>query len=259
MSLKVTIAGCGTSSGVPIPGIGWGKCDPNNPKNNRKRVAIKIMDGDNCIWVDAGPDLREQLLATDTNHIDGLIITHAHADHVHGLDDLRWINNAMDADIPCFTDQQTLEQLEKRFAYVLTPRDMQENKYNKPVLVPHTITPGQVFNINGTSIMPIEQDHGFSTSLGIRIGDFAYCTDVVDFSDEAWGLLQGVRYWIVDCLGYNPHPTHAHLDRVLQWVERLRPEQTYFTHMNASMDYDTLIASLPKGVQPAYDGLTFQI
>ncbi len=259
MSLKITVVGCGTSSGVPIPGLGWGRCNPNNPKNRRKRVSIKIMDDDNCIWVDAGPDLREQLLMSDTKHIDGLIITHSHADHIHGLDDLRWINNAMKADIPCFSDARTLEQLDERFAYVFTPLSPEQSNYNKPVLVQNIIESGEIFSVNQTKILPIEQDHGYSTSLGIRIGDFAYCTDVVDFSEKSWEMLQGVRYWIVDCLGYNPHPTHAHLDRVLEWIEKLQPEQTYFTHMNAALDYDELRETLPKNIAPAYDGLEFTV
>ncbi len=260
MPIEVTVVGCGTSSGVPVPGvIGWGKCDPNNPKNRRMRVSIKITDGDNCIWVDAGPDLREQLLLSNTHHIDGLIITHAHADHIHGIDDLRWINNSMKSDIPCYSDAGTLQQLEQRFNYAMIPVEVSDKPFNKPVLTPHTIEFGKHFYINETKILPIEQNHGFSTSMGLRIGDFAYCTDVLDFSEQSWEMLQGVRYWIIDCLGYNPHPTHAHLDRVLEWVEILKPEQTYFTHMNGSLDYDTLCQTLPSHIRPAYDGLCFTV
>ncbi|MCH9853050.1 MAG: MBL fold metallo-hydrolase [Alphaproteobacteria bacterium] len=260
MPLEVTVLGCGTSSGVPVPGvIGWGKCDPTNPKNRRMRVSIKVTDGDTCIWVDAGPDLREQLLLSNTNHIDGLIITHAHADHIHGIDDLRWINNSMRSDIPCYSDANTLQQLHQRFNYAMTPVEVSDKPFNKPVLTPHTIEFGKPFYINETKILPIEQNHGFSTSMGLRIGDFAYCTDVLDFSEQSWAMLQGVRYWIIDCLGYNPHPTHAHLDRVLEWVEILKPEQTYFTHMNGSLDYDTLCQKLPAHIRPAYDGLCFTV
>ncbi len=259
MSLEITILGCGTSSGVPIPGIGWGNCNPNNPKNYRKRVAILVKSGDTQLLVDAGPDLREQLLASNINHLDGLFITHAHADHIHGLDDLRWINNKMKRDLPCFTDAKTLAILQERFAYVFTQLPVGQENYHKPVLTPQIIGAGKKFTLHHLECLSLEQNHGFSKSFGLRIENFAYCTDVFDFPSKSWQALQGIDCWVVDCLGYKPHPTHAHLERVLGWVEQLKPKQTYFTHMNASLDYDEVMKILPQGVQPAYDGLVINV
>ena len=262
MTLKVTILGCGTSSGVPIPGLGWGACDPNNPKNRRKRVSILIQKGDTNLLVDAGPDLREQLLINDIKHLEGVFITHAHADHIHGLDDLRWINVTMKRDIPCFTNYETLNVLFDRFGYVFTPLlpDKAEKKiYHKPLLIAKTIEPLKPFTIGEITATPFEQDHGFSISLGLRVDNFAYCTDVFDFPDESWKMLEGLDCWVVDCLGHKPHPTHAHLERVLGWIERIKPKRTYFTHMNTALDYDETMRMLPSGVEPAYDQLIIDL
>jgi len=263
MSLRIAILGCGTSSGVPVPGLGWGQCDPANPKNRRRRVSIMISKGDTNFLIDAGPDLREQLLSQDVNHLEGLFITHCHADHIHGLDDLRWINIAMQKEIPCFSNQASMEILRDRFGYAFQPIEQNETTtrkvYHTPVLTANIIEPLQEFTVADMKILPFNQDHGYSISLGLRVENFAYCTDVFDFPEESLAVLEGLDCWVVDCLGYKPHPTHAHLEKVLGWVEQLKPKQTYFTHMNASFDYDTLLNLLPKGIEPAYDDLVIEL
>jgi phosphoribosyl 1,2-cyclic phosphate phosphodiesterase len=254
--VKIRVLGCGGSGGVPLIGDKWGNCDPGEPKNRRRRVSILVEEGATTLLIDTSPDLREQLLDAGTSRLDAVLFTHAHADHLHGIDDLRSVNRLMRAPIPVYANPDTLEKISQRFGYVFAPLESGDSFY-KPTLVPHVID--GAFEIAGIRIVPFEQDHGFSTTLGFRIGDMAYSTDVVDLDETAFGVLEGVELWIVDCLRYEPHPTHSHLAKTLSWVARVKPRRAVLTHMDIPLDYATLRRDLPAGVEPGYDGLTIEL
>lgn len=254
--MKIRVLGCGGSGGVPLIGDKWGNCDPGEPKNRRRRVSILVEEGATTLLIDTSPDLREQLLDAGTSRLDAVLFTHAHADHLHGIDDLRSVNRLMRAPIPVYANPDTLEKIGQRFGYVFAPLESGDSFY-KPTLVPHVID--GAFEIAGIRIVPFEQDHGFSTTLGFRIGDMAYSTDVVDLDETAFSVLDGVELWIVDCLRYEPHPTHSHLAKTLSWVARVKPRRAVLTHMDIPLDYATLRRDLPAGVEPGYDGLTIEL
>src|SRR5579883_1043602 len=254
--MKVTMLGCGPSWGVPRIGNGWGQCDPKNPRNRRRRVSALVEEAGATLLIDTSPDLREQLLDAGVARIDAVLFTHAHADHLHGLDDLRAVNRLMKRPIPIYGTAQTLATIEQRFSYVFAPLQP-GSTYYKPVLTPHVLD--GPFEFAGLSIVPFEQDHGFSKTLGYRIGDMAYSTDVVDLDEAAFAVLEGVRLWIVDCLRYEPHPTHSHLEKTLNWIARVKPARAVLTHMDPGFDYATLCRELPPGVEPGFDGLTIAL
>lgn len=255
--MKITILGCGGSGGVPLLGNNWGKCDPANPKNFRLRPSIFIETAAGRILIDTSPDLRQQLLAAKIDKIDAVLFTHAHADHLHGIDDLRGINRLMQATIPVYADAPTMAEIEKSFGYVfkLIPGGQ---GYFRPQLVPHVIAAYQPFHAAGVEIMPLDQDHGFMRSLGFRIGNFAYSTDVVEIPDRSMELLAGIDTWIVDCFIDEPHHTHAHIDKTLAWIERIKPKRAILTHMSARLDYAKLLAQCPPGVEPGFDGMIIE-
>lgn len=252
--MKVTILGCGGSGGVPLVGGVWGACDPANPKNRRRRSSILIEKDDATILVDTSPDCREQLLAAGVRRLDAVLYTHAHADHLHGIDDLRAINRQMRRPIPVYAAAWTLDEIEARFAYALRPIEPGDTFY-KPTLEPHVID--GPFTVAGIRIEPFVQDHGFSKTLGFRFGALAYSTDVVDLDDRAFAALAGVDVWIVDCLRERPHPTHSHLAKTVAWIERVRPRRAILTHMDVDLDYEKLRKSLPPSIEPGYDGMGF--
>lgn len=253
--MRVTILGCGGSSGVPLVGNVWGECDPKEPRNRRRRVSILVEEGDTRILVDTSPDLREQLLDANVDRLTGVILTHAHADHLHGLDDLRSINFLMQAPLPLYATPETLKEVEQRFGYAVKPMTHQ-GEYYRPILTPQAIA-GAEFAIGGIAIQCFEQDHGVGgTTLGLRFGKVAYSTDVVRLPPAAFEILRGVDLWIVDCLRFTPHPTHAHFDLVMEWIERVRPKRALLTHMGHMMDYRSVLRRCPPGVEPAYDGLS---
>lgn len=255
--MKITILGCGSAPGVPSIAGGWGHCDPTNPKNRRRRASILVQDGDTTVLIDASPDLREQLLDAGVKRLDAVLFTHGHADHIHGIDELREINRLMRAPIPIYGDPETLKVLETRFDYAfegIPPGEV----FFKPWLIANVIGT-EDFRIGTLSIRAFPQSHGYSTTLGYRINDVAYSTDVLDFSDEIFPQLTGLSAWIVGALQEMPHPTHAHLDKVLGWIERVKPRRSVITHMSNAMDYETLRAKLPVGVTPAFDGLHFEV
>lgn len=258
--LKVTILGSGPSSGIPMVGDDWGDCDPNEPRNYRRRSSILVESGDTTILIDSSPDCRAQLLDAGVKRLDAIVYTHSHADHSHGIDDLRWINFAMHAPLPAYGDTNTLKILNDRFGYVFSPlrppKPGEPVRYYKPCLVPHEIT--GTFEIAGVTLKPFEQDHGFSKTLGYRIGDFAYSTDVVALDDAAFEALEGVDTWLVDVFRRDPHPTHAHLDLTLSWIDRVKPRRAIFCHMGPDLDYRTLCQELPQGVEPGYDGMVLE-
>lgn len=254
--LTIRMLGCGSSMGVPViggpDGHGWwGTADPSDPRNKRMRPAITVEDGQNRVLVDTGPDLRYQLIDNGIKHVDAILYTHHHADHTHGIDEVRGLNYAQNAWIDAYMNQITYDRLHTAFGYVFEP--LKASNFYKPCLKAHLIKGS--FSVGTLDITPFDQDHGFSTSLGFRIGDFAYSTDVVDLDETAFAVLEGVDTWIVDCLRDEPHVTHAHFDKVMEWIDRLKPRRTVFTHMNQLVDYADWAAKCPDGVEPGVDGL----
>ncbi|MCC6469272.1 MAG: MBL fold metallo-hydrolase [Alphaproteobacteria bacterium] len=255
--MRVTILGCGGSSGVPLIGNFWGDCDPAEPRNRRRRVSILIEQADTTVLVDASPDLREQLLAAGVNRLTGVVLTHAHADHLHGIDDLRAVNFAMQAPLALHATPATLAEVGARFGYALKPLPA-GGDYYRPALVP-TPVDSAAFQIGEIAFQCFEQDHGIGgTTLGLRFGAIAYSTDVVRLPPAAFEVLAGVDTWIVDCLRPTPHPTHAHFDQTMEWIARIKPRRAVLTHMGHLMDYRSVAARCPPGVEPGYDGMVLE-
>ncbi len=253
--MKITVLGCGGSLGVPMVGNVWGRCDPAEPRNRRRRPAILVEGGGVTLLVDTPPDLREALLSAGVTRIDAVLYTHGHADHLHGVDDLRALTFGH-GPIPAHLDADTRREIEHRFAYVIESVDMDRGLY-RPLLRPVAID--GPFRIGGLDIVPFVQEHGSGHSLGFRFGGFAYSTDVVALDETAFATLDGVAVWMVDATREEPHPSHSHLANTLEWIARLKPRLAYLTHMNQTMDYRRLMATLPPGVEPAYDGLVIEI
>ncbi len=254
--MKVTILGCGGSGGVPLITGAWGECDPANPKNRRLRASIAVEHKGTTLIIDTSPDLRAQCLAADIRHVDAVLYTHDHADHTHGIDDLRTFVQVQQKPLPMYGDAPTLAFLKKRFGYIFDVGSDQPNIY-KTVAIPHLIEGN--FQIGEIEIQPFTQGHGGRTSLGYRFGKIAYSTDVVELDETAFKALEGIEVWIVDCIALDPRPSHSHLAQTLEWIERVKPKRAYLTHMSPLLDYDKLMAMLPEGVEPAYDGLVIKV
>jgi phosphoribosyl 1,2-cyclic phosphate phosphodiesterase len=254
--MRVTILGCGASTGVPAIGPDWGRCDPADPRNRRRRASVLVEIGPVAVLIDTSPDLREQLIDARVARLDAVAMTHAHADHLHGIDDLRSVNRLMGEAIPLWADGRTLAEIRHRFGYALEPVP-EPGRYYKPTLEPHEIT--GPFSIAGVPVVPFTQDHGFSTTLGFRIGQMAYSTDVTELDGDGFAAVAGVELWIVDCLRRAPHPTHSHLAKTLSWIARIRPRRAILTHMDQSLDYRELSAELPAGAEPGQDGLVIEL
>lgn len=254
--MKVTILGSGTSSGVPRVGNDWGQCDPSNPKNRRRRVSILVGHHNARILVDTGPDLREQLLDAGVAQVDGVIWTHDHADHCHGIDDLRQLYHARGQPVDGYGRQETLDSLKHRFAYAF------DGQSGYPAVAAAHLLPDHM-NLNGISVQVVDQPHGDITTAGLRFdaggASVVYSTDFSELTVEMENRFQGVDLWIVDSLRRRPHPTHPHLALALEWIARLRPRRALLTHLDNSMDYETLRAELPEGVEPAYDGMEVEL
>lgn len=258
--MRVTVLGCGSSAGTPSVEAGWGQCDPNNPKNRRLRPSIFIEHEGKTLLIDTSPDLREQLITHDIKHIDAVLYTHAHSDHLHGIDDLRGINRLMNAAIPVYGDRKTLDTITQRFPYVFEALAEDATVYYKSTLEPKIeISHGEHFEAAGFSITAIDQDHGYVDSKGFRIGDFAYSTDLISMHEDGFAMLDGIKVWMIGTFSDKPHPTHLDVELALEWIKRVGPERAYLTHMGFYLDYETLQAKLPKNVFASYDGLIYDV
>ncbi len=264
MTLKFTILGCGSSGGVPRPALGWGDCNPNNPKNRRRRTSFLVekrgAGGVTRILVDTPPDLREQMLDAEVDWLDAVFYTHEHADHTHGVDDLRAFFIKQRRPIDVYLDEHTSRSMHERFDYAFKSPPGSEYP---PILTERRLAAGEPITIVGKggpiAGLPIRQEHGPITSYGFRFGDLAYSCDLSSLPPESAAALGGLDVWIVDALRYRPHPSHFSLDDALQWIARLKPRRAILTNLHADLDYDVLRAKLPPNVEPAYDGITVEV
>jgi len=268
--IVLTILGCGNSAGVPRLGGphqagDWGVCDPTNPKNRRTRCSVLVErkgpGGTTRVLVDTAPDLREQLLRAHVAELDGVLITHDHADQLHGLDDLRQVAHYMHRRVEVYTDTLCAQTVSKRFDYCFVAP---MGSAYPPVANMHILEePFVPFEIHGAGgplpVQAFTQQHGSITSLGFRFGPIAYSPDVNALNEQAFEVLAGVDTWIVDALRHKPHPTHAHVALALEWIARLKPRHAVLTNLHQDLDYDVLKASLPDGIEPAYDGLRLTV
>ncbi|MGR3369022.1 MAG: MBL fold metallo-hydrolase [Sagittula sp.] len=258
-TLRFTILGCGSSGGVPRLGGHWGDCDPANPRNRRRRCSLLVErttpDGTTCVLIDTSPDMREQLLDARVGHLDAVAWTHAHADHTHGLDDLRQIVFNTRKRLDVWADGDTQNDLIARFGYAFV---QPEGSPYPPILNLHTID--GAFTIEGAggaiTLTPFKVNHGSIDALGFRIGDLAYLPDVIRIPEDAWPHLENLDCWILDALRRTPHPTHAHLDLALEWIARAAPKRAVLTNMHIDLDHDTVAAETPAHITPAHDGMT---
>jgi phosphoribosyl 1,2-cyclic phosphate phosphodiesterase len=261
-TLTFTILGCGSSTGVPRLGNQWGACDPANPRNRRRRCSLLVTretaEGATRVLIDTSPDLREQLLDARVGELDGVVYTHSHADHVHGIDDLRQIVFNIRRRLPVWADGPTQESLLNRFGYAFV---QPANSAYPPILDLNVID--GPFTVDGAGgpipFIPFEVEHGTIDALGFRIGGLAYVPDVLEIPEPAWRHLEGLDVWIVDALRRTPHPTHAHLAKALDWIERAKPARAVLTNMHMDLDYATVAAEVPAHVTPAHDGMTITL
>jgi phosphoribosyl 1,2-cyclic phosphate phosphodiesterase len=254
--MKITVLGCGSSGGVPLINGHWGQCDPTNRRNYRTRASLWVQHDNKSLIIDTGYDFREQALRQKIERVDGVIYTHEHEDHVVGIGELRVFYFLQRQPIPIYGSLKTISALQKRFYFLFQQHPQADGLYPKVV---EPIVVEDEFNAAGLPMRVFRQDHGFIESYGVRIGNFAYSTDVVRLDEAAFAALEGVDVWIVDALRRDPRPAHSHLEQTLAWIERVKPKQAYLTHMDESMDYETLCRELPANVAPAYDGLEIEI
>lgn len=255
--LRVTVLGCGGSTGVPVIGNDWGDCDPNDPRNARTRASLLIEGAGTSILIDTSPDIRTQLLREEIGRFDAILFTHHHADHTNGLDDLRPVSWRNRGPVPMYASAETLEDMGKRFPYIFAEQSGAAGKLYKPFVTVNELAPSQ--QIGGLQVQAFEQDHHTCTSMGFRIGSFAYSTDVARLDEAAFAALEGLDTWIVDCTRREPHPSHAHMDQTLEWIEQVKPKRAILTHMNFTMNFADIDAETPAHVQPAYDGLSIDV
>jgi phosphoribosyl 1,2-cyclic phosphate phosphodiesterase len=260
-TLRITVLGCGSSGGVPrigLDGPNWGDCDPNEPRNRRRRCALLIQRigaaGTTSVLMDAGPDVRDQLIRAKTGRLDAVILTHDHADHVHGIDDLRMVVINMRQRLPCWMNAATERTMMTRFGYVFEtppgssyPPIMEKRAIDGPVTIDGPGGP--------VTCTPFDVTHGEIDALGFRIGPLVYTPDISAMTDGAWAALAGAECWVVDALRRAPHPSHANLETALAWIEKAAPPLAYLTNLHVDLDYATLEAETPDHVHPAYDGL----
>jgi phosphoribosyl 1,2-cyclic phosphate phosphodiesterase len=265
-TLEVVILGSGSSGGVPRADGAWGACDPANPLNHRSRCSLMVRrpsgegpERQTTVVVDASPEFRLQTAGAGVRRLDGLLLTHDHADQAHGIDDIRAFALRQRARIACWMDEATRESLTRRFGYIFAGEG-----YYPAIADIHDLPPhGHAWSVVGPSgpipVVTFDQDHGAARSVGYRFGNLAYSSDVVDFPEPVFQALEGLDVWIVDALRYTPHPTHAHVERTLEWIARVRPKRAILTNLHIDLDYDELTSRLPPGVEAAHDGLALTI
>ncbi|WP_019171102.1 MBL fold metallo-hydrolase [Pseudaminobacter salicylatoxidans] len=262
--LRLTILGCGSSPGTPRITGDWGNCDPSNPKNRRMRAAAMVervsANGITRVVIDTGPDFRDQMLMAGVKRIDAVLYTHPHADHIHGIDDLRGYVLEQKQLVDIHADQPTLDRLHEAFGYCFkTP----VGSSYPPILRAHEIEHSDPVIIEGEggalTFTPLPQIHGDIISLGFRVGPLAYCSDVSHFPPATAELMQDLELLVVDALQYRPHPSHLSLGEALEWIEQLKPKRAVLTHMHVPLDYATVAAETPDHVEPAWDGMVLEI
>lgn len=259
---RFTILGCASSGGVPRTGGEWGRCDPANPKNRRRRCALLVEQvagtGITRVLVDTGPDMREQLLSAQVAHLDAVVYTHAHADHLHGIDDLRGLAMATRRRVPVFMDRITLARSREAFGYCFIGA-----RGYPPILDAHEVTPGEPLVIEGAggplSLVPFVQEHGRIESLGWRIGRLAYSSDLNAVPEASLPFVRDLAVWIVDALRYTEHSSHFTVEQALEWIARVGAERGVLTNLHHDLDYEELRAQLPANVEPAYDMMVLEL
>lgn len=271
--LEFVILGCGSSGGVPRADGNFGVCDPEDPRNWRTRCSMLVRrplaqqagegagegpGAETTVVVDASPEFRQQTAAARARRLDALLLTHDHADQSHGIDDIRAFALNQRARIPCWMDDATRTSMQHRFGYIFRAEGLYPAIADLKAIPPH----GQPWQVDGPSgpipVVTFDQDHGGIRSVGYRFGGVAYSSDVVDLPEEAFDALQDLDLWIVDALRYTPHPTHAHVDKALAWIERVKPRRAILTNMHIDLDFKELSGRLPAGVEAAYDGMTLR-
>jgi phosphoribosyl 1,2-cyclic phosphate phosphodiesterase len=263
---RFTILGCASSPGVPRITGDWGACDPTNPKNRRTRTSMLVEQfADNgaltSVVIDTGPDFRGQMIAVGAQDLHAVVLTHAHADHLHGIDDIRSFVYKNEHRMPVWGDPITMQRAIEGFSYCFeTPEGSTYPPIARSKIIPDL---DAVFEIDGPGgavpLLPLWQQHGDTHSLGFRIGDIAYCTDVSDFPDSSIGKLRDLDVLIIDCLQYKHHSSHLSLQQALGWIERIAPKKAILTHMHIPLDYDVVQQQTPENVEPAYDGMRFEV
>ena len=261
---RFTIMGCGSSGGVPRPALGWGVCDPNNPRNRRRRTSFLVEQrgdaGVTRILVDTSPDLREQLLDAEVDWVDAVFYTHEHADHTHGIDDLRGLFINRRKRVPVYLDERTSEMMNMRFGYCFVAPPGSEYP---PIVRENRLAAGQALTIEGQggpiTAVPYLQQHGDIPSIGFRFGSLAYSCDLSGLPDASVAVLGGLDVWIIDALRDRPHPSHLSVSEALDWIDRLKPKRAILTNLHTDLDYEELRGRLPAHVEPAYDGLRIEM
>lgn len=257
--MRVTVLGCGTSAGVPQIGCDCAVCRSADPRNKRLRCSILLESQGQRILFDTGPDLHQQCLDAGIDRLDAVVFTHAHADHLHGLDDIRAINNIIGQALPAHAHEDVLQRIRERFPYVFGGGQDGRGGFWRPEIRPCPFTGDGPIRIGPVELLPLAHGHGRSRVWGFRIGKFAYSTDADRIDDAYVDALAGIEVWLVDALRDKPHPSHAHLARTLEWIDRVRPRQAWLTHMNHEVDHATWQRKLPRGVAPAHDGLVIEL
>ena len=260
MTLTLTILGSGSSAGVPRPALGWGACDPANPKNRRRRCSIMAEragpDGTTRVVIDTAPDLREQLIDANVDHIDAVFLTHEHADQTHGMDDLRSVVLHQRKRIPVYLNTATAKDILLRFGYCFVSPPGSDYP---PILSNKSIEAGETATIEGSggdvSLTAFLVQHGNIPALGYRIGNAAYTPDLNDIPPESWPALEGLDLWIVDALRYTQHPSHFSLSDALRWIDKFKPRRAVLTNLHSDLDYEVLRKQVPAGVEVGYDGI----
>ncbi|WP_068089314.1 MBL fold metallo-hydrolase [Polycladidibacter stylochi] len=262
--LKITVLGCGSSTGVPRVGNDWGKCNPENPRNRRRRCALLVErfsdEGSTVVLVDTGPDMREQVLSAGISHVDAVVYTHPHADHIHGIDDIRFFVMKHKRVMPVYMDEATADRVLDAFGYCFhTP----PGSSYPPILADNRLVAGKSVTISGKGgdipVLPFLVHHGDIDALGFRFGPLAYTPDVHDIPVASLEHLQGLDTWVIDALRHTPHRSHFCLDDALAWLEKIAPKQGILTNMHSEIDYDAVQSLLPEHVKPAFDGLSFWV